>query len=141
MRTYSIVFSLLKIESSSSVTFNISPTRFINIVLAASTNSFASTTTCLVNAYLTASIQYGVMGEFITSVFPMFSYTVPPVGMLTFIIVDQYIACTLPLRYRCVMTLNKSSRIIICLWAVAGIFELPLFIAIGTSHAQVAIST
>ena len=51
--------------------------------------------------------------------------------MLTLVIVDQYVACTLPLRYRSVMTLYKSNRILMGTWAAAAVLEIPLLITIG----------
>ncbi|XP_063693815.1 uncharacterized protein LOC134825491 [Bolinopsis microptera] len=51
--------------------------------------------------------------------------------MLTFVIVDQYIACTMPLQYRSVMTLKKCNRIMILLWTIVCLFELPLLITMG----------
>ena len=56
--------------------------------------------------------------------------------MLTFVTVDQYIACTMPLQYRSVMTLKKCNRIMIGLWTIVCLFELPLSITMGQSSLE-----
>lgn len=92
---------------------------FINIVVAAQMQTtFSGSLTCLINAYIITSMQFGIM------------------GMLLFVIVDQYIACTMPLRYRIIMTLNKCTRITAGIWLVMSLFELPLLISMGRIHGD-----